>query len=114
MPKFLVTWLLSVLALVLTAYLVPGIQIEGFQTAIVAAAVMGLLNATVRPILVLLTLPLTFITLGLFLIVINAITLGLVSLLVPGFTISNLFAGLIGALVLSLITTVLNCLAVQE
>jgi putative membrane protein len=111
MPKFLVTWLLSTLALILTAYLVPGIRVDGFNTAIIAAAVMGLINATVRPVLVMLTLPLTFITLGLFLIVINATTLGLVSLLVPGFSISNLFSGLLGATVLGLITTVLNSLA---
>lgn len=114
MPKFLVTWILSAFALVITAYLVPGIRVDGFSTAIVAAAVMGLLNATVRPLLVMLTLPITFITLGLFLIVINAITLGLVSLLVPGFSISNLVSGLLGATVLGLITTLLNSLAAAD
>jgi putative membrane protein len=114
MPNFLLTWLLTALALILTGWLVPGITLEGFNAAIIAAAVLGLVNAVVKPVLVLLTLPLTFLTLGVFLLVINAISIMLVAALTPGFIVSGFLAALFGSIVLSLVSTVLGKLVEQD
>jgi putative membrane protein len=75
MQGFLLTWLLATVSLLITAYLVPGVIIESIPAAAVAAIVMGLVNAIVKPIITLLTLPLTILTLGLFLLVVNGISL---------------------------------------
>jgi putative membrane protein len=83
MLGMLIRWLLSALALVLTSKIVPGITVDSFTALLIAAIVLGLVNAVVRPILVFFTLPLTFLTLGLFLLVVNAITFGLAAWLVP-------------------------------
>ena len=80
-----VTWLITAIGLILTAQIIPGIQIENFWIAIIAAVVMGLINAFVRPILVFYTLPLTFLTLGLFLLIVNAISFSLVGYFTPVF-----------------------------
>ncbi|WP_071515930.1 phage holin family protein [Geitlerinema sp. PCC 9228] len=114
MPNFLLTWLLTALALVLTGWLVPGITLDGFNAAIIAAAVLGLVNAVVKPLLILLTLPLTFLTLGLFLLVINAISIMLVASLTPGFAVSGFLAALVGSIVLSLVSTILGNLVERE
>ncbi|HBL60727.1 MAG TPA: hypothetical protein DDZ80_20495 [Cyanobacteria bacterium UBA8803] len=108
MPHFLLTWLLTALALMITAYFIPGISVTSFANAIVAVVVMGLVNAIVRPILVMLTLPLTILTLGLFLLVINAISLLLVAYLTPGFDVAGLGPALLGSIVLSLVSGILN------
>lgn len=114
MPNFLLTWLLTALALILTGWLVPGITLEGVNAAIIAAAVLGLVNAVVKPLLVLLTLPLTFLTLGLFLLVINAISIMLVAALTPGFIVSGFLAALFGSIVLSVVSTILGKLVEQD
>jgi putative membrane protein len=114
MPYFLVTWLLAALALILTAYLVPGVRIDGLTSAIIGAAVLGFVNAIVRPILILLTLPLTILTLGFFLLIINAITLSIVAFFTPGFTITNILSALIGSIVLTIVTAILGSLAGDE
>lgn len=111
MKHFLLTWLLSAVALVITAYFVPGFTITSFPAAAVAAVVMGIVNAIVRPLLVLLTLPLTFMTLGLFLLVINALSVALVAYLTPDFTISGFIPALLGSIVLSLVSGLLTPLA---
>jgi len=85
MPHFLLTWLVTAVSLLVTAYIVPGFVVKSFAAALVAAVILGLVNAIVRPIVVLLTLPLTIVTLGFFLFVVNAIMLLLVSRLTPGF-----------------------------
>lgn len=110
MPQFLVTWLMTALALVLTAYIVPGIALDGFNAALIAAIILGLVNAVVRPLLILLTLPITIITLGLFLLVINALTIQLVAALTSGFTVDGLFWAIIGSLVLSFVSGILDSL----
>ncbi|USR92778.1 phage holin family protein [Phormidium yuhuli AB48] len=110
MPQFLVTWLMTALALVITAYVVPGIQLDGFNAALIAAIILGLVNAVVRPLLILLTLPITIITLGLFLLVINALSIQLVAALTSGFAVSNLLSALIGSLVLSFVSGILDSL----
>lgn len=108
MPQFLITWLVSAVALLITAYIVPGLTISGIPAAIIAAVVLGLVNAIVKPILIFFTLPLTILTLGLFLLVVNAITLGLVGVLTPGFTVDGFFPALFGSIVLSLVSGLLN------
>jgi putative membrane protein len=109
MKNFLLTWLFTALALIITAYIVPGIAIAGFPTAAIAAVILGIINAIVRPILVLLTLPLTIVTLGLFLLVVNAISLSLVAYLTGAtFTISGPIPALIGSIVLSVVAGLLN------
>lgn len=104
MIGFFITWLVAAISLMITAYIVPGMTVASFPAAAIAAVVMGLVNAIVKPILVLLTLPLTILTLGLFLLVVNAITLSLVGYLTPGFTVSGFFPAVIGAIVLSLVS----------
>lgn len=105
MLNFLLTWLVSAVSLVVTAKLVPGIEISSFGVAAVAAIVMGLVNAIVRPILVLFTLPLTILSLGAFLLVINAIVFSLVAYLSPaGFIVSGFWAAFFGAIVLSIVS----------
>ena len=108
MPRFLVTWLITAIGLVLTAQIIPGIQIENFWIAIIAAVVMGLINAFVRPILVFFTLPLTFLTLGLFLLIVNAISFSLVGYFTPGFQIGGFLDALFGSIILSCIVWIIN------
>jgi putative membrane protein len=108
MLGLLIRWALSALALVLTTKIVPGIAVDSFGTLLIAALVLGLVNAIVRPILILFTLPLTFLTLGLFLLVVNAITFGLAAWFVPGFGVSGFWAALFGSIVMSLIASVLS------
>ena len=103
MIALLIEWLLSALALMIVAYIVPGFIIENFRMALIAALVVGLLNATVGFALKILTFPLTFLTLGLFLIIINALILWLASALVPGFKIKNFLTAILGAAVLTVV-----------
>lgn len=103
MLGLLLRWVLSALALVLTTKIVPGIAVSSFTTLFIAALVLGLVNAIVRPILIFFTLPLTIVTLGLFLLVINAITFGLAAYFVPGFSVSGFPAALFGSVVMSLL-----------
>lgn len=101
--SFLVRLLISALALGLAAYLIPGFRVDGIFTLVIAAFVLGLVNAVVKPVLVLLTLPITVITLGLFLIVLNAAMLGLVAWLLPGFAIDGLIPAVLGWLVMVIV-----------
>jgi len=104
MINFFLTWALAAIALAITAYIVPGLTIATWQAAAVGAIVMGLVNAIVKPILTLLTLPLTILSLGLFLLVVNAISLALVGYFTPGFTVAGFFPALFGSIVLSLVS----------
>ncbi|MGB5632336.1 MAG: phage holin family protein [Waterburya sp.] len=108
MLKFLLTWLATAVSLIVTAFIVPGFAIVSFSSAVVGAAILGLVNAVVKPILVLFTLPLTILTLGLFLLVVNAIALGLVSYLTPGFTITGFFPAVFGSIVLTVVSGLVN------
>lgn len=100
----LINWLLAALAIMVTAYLLPGVQLAGFVPALVAALVLGLVNAFIKPVVVLLTLPLNILTLGLFTLVINALLIMLVSKLVSGFQVQSFW----WALVFSVVLTVVN------
>jgi len=103
MGAFLVRLLIGAFSLWIAAALIPGMVIRGAITLVVAALLLGLVNALVRPVLIVLTLPLTIATLGLFLLVINAAMLALVAWLLPGFTLSGFFSALFGSIVVSLI-----------
>jgi len=104
MISLIARWIVNAAALLLVAYLYPGVQVESFFAAAMAALVLGLINAVVRPILVILTFPVTLLTLGLFLFVINALLFWLVANVVQGFAVSGFFAALIGSLLYSVIT----------
>jgi putative membrane protein len=110
MISLLLRWLVNAGALLLVAYLYPGVRVEDFGAALIAALVLGLVNALVRPLVVLLTLPVTILTLGLFLFVINAFLFWLVAELVKGFTVSGFVGALIGSVLYSLVTLVTSWL----
>lgn len=112
--KLLLVWLLNAIALLAVAYLVPGIHVAGFAAALVAALVIGLVNMIIRPILVLLTLPITLLTLGLFILVINGLLFYLVGNWIQGFDVTTITAGIIGALVYSLLSWVLSALLIDQ
>lgn len=99
--KLLLKWLLSACALLLVAYLYPGVQVQSFTSALIAAAVMGLFNALLRPVLVVLTLPVTVVTLGLFLFVINALLFWAAASVLDGFHVNGFGAALLGSLIYS-------------
>lgn len=97
-------WLINALGLLVLPYIVAGIQVRGIWAALLAALVLGLVNALIRPFLLLVFLPLNLLTLGLFTLVINALLLWLVAALVPGFGVAGFAAALVGALVLTLVS----------
>ena len=101
--KLIFNWILSAVALLAVAHLYTGVTVTSFTSALIAAAVLGLLNAVVRPILVLLTLPVTVITLGLFLFVINALMFWAAASLLSGFNVAGFGAALIGSLIYSVL-----------
>ncbi|MCD4690236.1 phage holin family protein [bacterium] len=106
--RFLGRLFITMVGLWIAAALVPGILLMGFGTILLAALLLGLVNALVRPVFVLLTLPFTVVTLGLFLLVINAILLGLVALVLPGFMIAGFGAAFLGALIVTLFSWCAN------
>lgn len=106
----IVHWFLSALSLVIVAHLVPGFEVKGFGTALIAAVVIGLVNATLGFILKILTLPLTILTFGIFFLVINALMLKFAAALVPGFTVHYFWSAFFGAIVLSLVNYLLRYL----
>jgi putative membrane protein len=110
MLTLLARWIVNAAALLLVAYIYPGVFVESFLAAFIAALVLGLVNAIVRPVLVILTLPVTLVTLGLFLFVINALLFWLVAELVPGFRVTGFGAALLGSILYSLITLVTSWL----
>lgn len=100
----LLRWVLNALALMAVAYLYPGVQVTGFWSALIAALVLGLVNAILRPILIVLTLPINILTLGLFTFVINAVLFWFVAEIIKGFSVSGFVAALVGSVLYSLIT----------
>lgn len=106
MAGIVVRTLIIALGLGLASVLIPGVQITGAGTLIVAALLLGLVNAIIRPLFILLTLPITLLTLGLFLLVVNAAMFGLVAAMLDGFAVSGFFAALFGAILVSLVSMV--------
>ena len=112
--RFLVRVVLNAIAILIAAYLVPGIVVSGAVPALAAGLILGFVNAIVRPILLLLTLPVTLLTLGLFIFVVNALCLGLTAALVPGFGINGFSGAFIGALVVTVVSWILNGLVMTD
>jgi putative membrane protein len=112
--KLLIVWLLNALALLVVAYVMPSIDVSGFGGALIAAAVIGLVNMLVRPFLVLLTLPVTILTLGLFIFVINGILFFIVGNLLESFEVQSLWSGILGAVLYSLISWALTALLLGD
>jgi len=103
----LIHWIVSTVAILIAAYLIPGVEVT-LVGAIVLSVVLGVINLFVKPILVLLTLPLTIVTLGLFSLVLNALLIMLAAMIVPGFVISGFWAAFLFGIVLALINAVFN------
>lgn len=104
----LLLWILNAVALLVVAYILPGITVASFGSALIAALVLGLLNAVVKPLLILLTLPLTVVTLGLFLLVINALVFWLAGSVLRGFQVDGFWWAVIGAIIYSIVSTALS------
>jgi putative membrane protein len=111
--RILLVWLVNTLALIAVAYLMPSISVSSFTTALIAALVLGLVNAIVRPILILLTLPATILTLGLFIFVINGLLFWLVGSFIEGFVVSNFWSGLLGSILFSIVSWLLSALVLK-
>jgi len=114
MRGLLVRWIVGAVALWLTSQVVSGIQVRSFGALLAAAAMIGIINAFVRPVVVLLTLPLSVVTFGLFVLVVNAAMLALASVFVAGFEVHGFWAALFGWLLLSLFTFAINVLIGQH
>ncbi|HEY5595637.1 MAG TPA: phage holin family protein, partial [Nitrospiria bacterium] len=108
MKGLLIRWVINALALILISQMIKGIQVDHIAAAFVAAAVLGVINAVLRPILILLTLPITILTLGLFALVINGFMLYIAGTIVKGFHVSGFWPAVFGALFLSLISWIAN------
>ena len=108
MLGFFLRWSINLLALVIAGALIKGITIEGLGIGIIAAGIFGVVNAVIRPVVLVLTLPINLLTLGLFTLVVNAAMLMLVSSLVPGFVIESFRSAFFGALIISLVSWGVN------
>jgi putative membrane protein len=114
MKRFLVHWLVIAIALWVTTYIVPGVHVSSYGALAVAAIVLGLVNALVRPVLTILTLPITILTLGLFYLLVNGFTFMLAAFLVPGFQVGGFWWSVVGALVFSVISFFIGMLLPGE
>ncbi|HVO68098.1 MAG TPA: phage holin family protein [Syntrophales bacterium] len=104
----LIRWLILTVAIIFASYLLEGIHISGFFSAFFAAAILGILNALFRPVLIILTLPINILTFGLFTFIINALMLKMASGVIPGFEVHGFWTAVFGALIISLISWLLN------
>jgi putative membrane protein len=106
--ELLLVWILNAVALLIVAYILPGITVASFGSALIAALVLGLLNTLVKPVLILLTLPITVVTLGLFLLVLNALVFWLAGSILKGFQVNGFWWALLGAFVYSIVSGLLS------
>ena len=104
MRNLLLVWLINALALLVLPYVVPSVRVDNFVTALIAALVLGLVNTLIRPVLVLLTLPITLVTLGLFIFVINGLLFWFVASFLEGFRVAGFWSAVLGAIVYALIS----------
>lgn len=102
--RFLIHWATVAVSLWVATELVPGIRVRSFTALVIAALVLGLINACVRPLLVILTFPITILTLGLFYLVVNGLAFGLAAWLVPGFSVHGIIPAMLGALIVSVLS----------
>ncbi|KKT19178.1 MAG: hypothetical protein UW02_C0014G0019 [Candidatus Nomurabacteria bacterium GW2011_GWB1_43_7] len=112
--KTIIHFVVSALAILATAYILPGVHVDGIVAALVLAVVLGVINTILRPILVFLTLPLTIVTLGLFILVINGLLVMLASYIVPGFTVASFWWALLFGIVLAIVSWVLERFEKEE
>ena len=112
MLAILIGWIVSALAIIVAAYLLPGVRVDSFTTGLVVAVVLGIINAFLKPLLLLLTLPINIVTLGLFTLVINALLVLVAASIVPGFHVDGFWAAFFYAIVLSLINMFLHTVVV--
>ena len=108
--RLLLIWMLNAVALLLVPYVIPGVHIESFFSALIAVLILGFVNTVIRPIFALLTLPVTLLTLGLFLFVINALMFWFVGDILNGFRVDSFFAALFGSVVYSVASWALSSL----
>jgi putative membrane protein len=108
MPGILIRWFITTLAIVIVPYVSSGVRVEGLGAALFAGAILGILNAVIRPVLILLTLPLTVVTIGLFIFVINALLFQLAAAIVPGMHVDSFWSALFASIVVSIVSWILN------
>lgn len=104
----IIRWILLALTLLFTAWLLPGIHLAGFWPALWAALVIGIINVFIRPILMIITIPINILTLGLFTFILNALLLLLVARIVPGFVIDGFLSALLGSIIISIVSVFIN------
>jgi putative membrane protein len=112
--RILLVWLINAIALIAVAYLMRSISVSSFTSALIAALVLGLVNAVIRPVLVLLTLPVTVITLGLFILVINALLFWFVGSIVQGFHVHGFWGALVGSILFSIVSWLLSTVVLRD
>jgi len=112
--NFVIKLIFAAIAVIIASYLLPGVAVETFLTAIILAAVLALLNATLKPLLVILTIPITVFSMGLFLLVINAVIILFADWLVPGFEVANFWWALAFSLILSIIVYIFDSLTKER
>jgi putative membrane protein len=108
MIKFILKWFLSAVALLVIAYAVPGIKVETFYVALIAAVVIGIINISIKPIVIILTLPINILTLGLFTFIINAVLFWFVGTFIKGFEVAGFIPAFLGALLYSILSWLIN------
>jgi putative membrane protein len=108
MPGILIRWLITTLAIVIVPHVISGVRVEGLGTALAAGAILGILNALIRPVLIILTLPLTVVTIGLFIFVINALLFEFAAAIVPGMHVDSFWSALFASIVVSIVSWILN------
>jgi putative membrane protein len=106
--NILINWLVSAVAIIISSYIIPGVHVADFLTALLVAVVLGIINAIIKPIILLFTLPINIMTLGIFSFIINALLIMLTGAIVKGFTVENFVSALLFSIVLSLVKIVLN------
>ncbi len=112
--RLILIWCCNALALIAVAYLLPGVRVDGFESALLAALVLGLINTLIRPLLILLTLPVTLLSLGLFILVINGLLFWFAGSVLRGFEVSGFWVGMMGALLYSIISYLLSLLVPKK
>ncbi|MBX2861342.1 MAG: phage holin family protein [Vampirovibrio sp.] len=108
MLSLLISWVLTAVTLLLISQFLPGVQIDGFFTALIATLVIGLVNSIIKPIVAFFTLPVTFLTLGLFAFIVNAMMFSLAAWFVPGFEVTGFWSALFGSLILAFFTSLIG------
>jgi putative membrane protein len=112
--SIIIRWIINALALMLVAFILPSIEIEGFYIALITALILGLINAVIRPFLILITLPINIITLGLFTFVLNALLFWFVASFIEGFYVAGFWAAFFGALIFSIVSSLATGLVIGK